>query len=92
MSAFFHTHLMALRLAVRRLIATPLGTLASLLAIGIALALPATGQMLMDNAARLFGSLHPEPQISLFMKLDAARNDTLALASRLRSDRDLEAV
>ena len=92
MSALLHTHYMALRQAVRRLVATPLGTLASLLAIGIALALPATGQMLMDNAARLFGSLHPEPQISLFMKLDASRNDALALASRLRSDRELDVV
>jgi cell division transport system permease protein len=92
MNALIHQHGMALRLALRRLAATPLGTLASLLAIGIALALPATGQMLMSNAARLIGSSNPSSEISVFMKLDAERNATLAVESRLRSHQDVKSV
>ena len=92
MNALIHQHGMALRLALRRLAATPLGTLASLLAIGIALALPATGQMLMSNAARLIGSSNPSPEISVFMALDAERSATLAVESRLRSHQGVKSV
>lgn len=92
MTVLLHAHLMALRLALRRLLDAPLATLAAMLAIGVALALPAAGQMLLDNAARLLGTSHAQPQISLFMKLDVPRTDSLSLASRLRSEGGLESV
>ncbi|MDP1635428.1 MAG: ABC transporter permease, partial [Gallionellaceae bacterium] len=60
-------HQDAARLALRRLAAAPINTLLSLLAIGIALALPAGGQMLLANAVHLAGTTSAVPQISIFM-------------------------
>lgn len=65
------SHRAALALALRRLADAPLNTLLSVLAIGIALALPAGGQMLLENAAQLAHGAAPQPQLSVFMKVDA---------------------
>lgn len=73
MMTWLHQHRVALQLALRRLLTTPLNTLLSLLAIGIALALPAGGQMLLANALQLAANAAPTPQISVFMALDAPR-------------------
>ena len=71
MSVWLRQHRDALAAAWRRLVAAPLNALLSLLAIGIALALPASGQMLMKNLLQLARTTSPSPQISVFMKLDA---------------------
>ena len=92
-SAWFAQHLKALLWAWQRLTATPLNTLLSLLAIGVALAMPAGGQMLLGNMLKFVGSAgngegtagNATPQISLFMKLDAERKDADAIAAKLRS-------
>jgi len=86
MMAWLHQHRDAFLLALRRLAATPLNTLLSLLAIGIALALPAGGQMLLANALQLAKSAAPTPQISLFMTLDAARGAAGEVENRLRNN------
>ena len=49
MNAWFSQHRAALALAFRRLLASPLNTLLSLLVIGIALTLPAFGYVALDN-------------------------------------------
>ncbi|MDD5250186.1 MAG: permease-like cell division protein FtsX [Rhodocyclaceae bacterium] len=77
-------HRDALSLALRRLTATPVNTLLSLLAIGIALALPAGGQMLVANALHLAAGSAPAPQISLFMALDAPRAAADAIGAKLQ--------
>lgn len=77
-----HDH--ALRMALRRLIATPLTTLLSLLAIGIALALPAGGQMLLINVRQMVDSMPATPQISIFMATDAGREAANELGARLK--------
>jgi len=78
-------HRDALHLALRKLTAMPLNLLLSLLAIGIALALPAGGQMLLANALRLAGDSAPTPQISLFLSLDADQRAVADLDGRLRN-------
>lgn len=76
--------------AVRRLLATPVNTLLSLLAIGIALALPAGGQMLLANALQLAAAnAAGAPQISLFVALDAPRQAADELNERLRRRDDI---
>lgn len=92
MSAWLHQHWNALQLALRRLTATPLNTLLSLLAIGIALALPAGGQMLVANALRLAAGTAPAPQISLFMSLDAPRAATEDIGARLQKHSGIKAA
>lgn len=76
-------HLEAARLALRRLTAAPLNSLLSLLAIGIALALPAGGQMLLANARHLAGTTSAVPQISVFMAANADRRAATEIESRL---------
>jgi len=76
-------HLEAARLALRRLTAAPLNSLLSLLAIGIALALPAGGQMLLANARHLAGTASAAPQISVFMASSADRRAATDIGGRL---------
>ena len=89
MNAWLIHHRDSLLLALHRLAATPLNTLLSLLAIGIALALPAGGQMLLANALQLAAGAAPTPQISLFMTLDASRQTADDLGERLRKREDI---
>lgn len=85
MSAWLSQHGQALRLALRRLVATPVNTLLSLLAIGIALALPAGGQMLLANALQLARNTAPQPQISLYLDLGADRRAVQDVEARLKA-------
>lgn len=85
MSVWLLQHGQALRLALRRLVATPVNTLLSLLAIGIALALPAGGQMLLANALQLARNAAPAPQISLYLDLGADRRAVQDVEARLKA-------
>lgn len=88
MIAWLIQHGKAFRWALQRLAAAPTNTLLSLLAIGIALALPAGGQMLLGNAlqfARSSGNTNATPQISLFLALDADKMAVDGIAVRLKN-------
>lgn len=84
MSAFFTQHLAALRDALRRLLASPLNTILSFLVIGIALALPCAGWIVIDNLRDVTGSTSGVQQISLFMTTDASKREVGEVESRLR--------
>jgi cell division transport system permease protein len=84
MSVWLAQHGDAFRAAVRRLAASPVNTLLSLLAIGVALALPAGGQMLVGNVLQLARNSAPTPQISMFLDLDAGKNAGQELQARLK--------
>lgn len=83
MRVWLAQHRDAILLALRRLAAAPLNSLLSVLAIGVALALPAGGQMLLANAMRLPGTTSAAPRISVFMSASAERRAATDLASRL---------
>ena len=88
MSALLSQHGKAIVWSLKRLTATPMNTLLSLLAIGIALALPAGGQMLLNNAlqlARNSDSAGATPQLSLFLSLNADRKSSDAIGIRLKN-------
>ncbi|MCF8198292.1 MAG: permease-like cell division protein FtsX [Sulfuritalea sp.] len=70
--------------ALRKLAVAPINSLLYLLAIGVTLALPAVGQMLLTNAARLTESTPPAPQISIFMASRADSKATKDVSERLR--------
>ncbi len=70
--------------ALRKLAVAPLNSLLFLLAIGVTLALPAVGQMLLMNASRLTESTPSAPQISIFMTPRADSKATTEIAARLR--------
>lgn len=78
-------HRAALALSVRRLLAAPFNTLLSLLAIGIALTLPAFGYVVLDNLRELGRSASGVQEISVFMEVGAARKDIAEIESRLQT-------
>jgi cell division transport system permease protein len=71
-----------------RLIRAPLGTLMTVAAIAIALALPATLLVITDNLERLAGEWRRGAALSLFLSpgLDEAAGEQLAAALRTRMD------
>ena len=85
MNRFFAQHQAALSSALRRLFASPLNTLLSLLVIGIALALPSAGWLVLDNLRSVTGSASGVQQISVFMTLEASKKDVSEIESRLRA-------
>jgi cell division transport system permease protein len=85
MNTWLAQHLAALRDALRRLAASPLNTLLSLLVIGIALTLPTAGWVVLDNLRAITHSASSVQQISIFMTLDASKRDIGEIESRLRN-------
>lgn len=83
MRVWLSQHQDAVRLALRRMAAAPVNSLLSLLAIGIALALPAGGQMLLANALHLSGTTSAVPQISIFMAARAEHQAAMEIGARL---------
>ncbi len=84
MSAYLSQHFAALKSALRRLAAAPLNTFLSLIVIGVALALPAAGWVVLDNLQHLAGNTTGVQQISVFLTTDANRKDVAEIESRLR--------
>ena len=84
MNAWLASHRDALTLAWRRLSAAPLSSLLSALAIGIILALPASGEMLLTNANALLGRIPAATRISVFMTTAADPRSVAETAERLR--------
>jgi cell division transport system permease protein len=83
MKAWISHHGQSFTLAWRRLAATPVNSILSLLAIGIALALPAGGQMLLSGARELVVNTTATPQISVFMSVTADRGTASGIRTRL---------
>ncbi|CAG4884524.1 Cell division protein FtsX [Georgfuchsia toluolica] len=92
MTIWLRQHRDALLLALRRLAAAPMNTLLSLLAIGVALALPAGGLMIFANAQQLVKGTSSLPQISVFMKLDADRAAVNETAAKLKQTTAIASV
>jgi cell division transport system permease protein len=84
MRVWLRQHRQALAAALRRLARAP--GLLSALVIGVALSLPVGSYALLDGLRTVTARLAPEPQISLFLPLEAKRADADALAARLRAD------
>ena len=84
MTRFLHQHATAWRDALRRLAASPLNTILSLIVIGTALALPSAGRVVLDNLRDLTDSASGVQQISIFMVAEAGKKDVADIESRLR--------
>lgn len=80
MKAWLRQHRQAFAAALRRL-----GVLNSAV-IGIALALPVTGYALVESLRGLTERIRLDPQISVFLPVDAKRADAETVGVRLRSD------
>jgi cell division transport system permease protein len=83
MRAWLRQHRQSLTATIRRLVRTPAATALSVLAIGVALALPLGAWVLVESAQRLAGQLPGEPQLSVFFASDATREDVARVAAAL---------
>lgn len=92
MRAWLRHHRMALRSALGKLAGHKAGGMVSALVIGVALSLPAGGYALLEGLVSLSGGVALEPQISVFLKMDASKADADRLAARLKDDSRVGAV
>lgn len=86
MSGWLTQQRAALGLALRRLAAAPTTTLLAALSIGVALALPAGGQLLLASLQQFGQGGSSTPQISVFMALDADDKAGDQVAAALKAD------
>ena len=84
MKAWLWHHLDALGMTLARLARTPVATLLNVGVIGIALALPAGLYVVLVNLQDLTRTLASDPQLSVFLALDASRADAKQVENRLR--------
>jgi len=77
-------HWQTLVLTLRRLARDPVATLLNVMVIGVALALPLGGYMLLQNLGAVSHQVSGKPQISLFLARDADKADIAALEARLK--------
>lgn len=84
MNSWFRQHRFAFGDAFRHLLRTPGNFLLNVLVVSIALALPFAGLTLLENVRPVSEQLAVEPEISIFMQMDASRERALALAPEIK--------
>jgi cell division transport system permease protein len=84
MRAWLWHHLDAVRVTLARLSRTPVATLLNIGVIGVALALPAGLYVALVNLQGLAGALASDPQLSVFLALDATRAEAKKIEARLK--------
>jgi cell division transport system permease protein len=84
MRAWLWHHLDAFRMTAARFARTPVATLLSIGVLGIALSLPTGLYVALVNLQSFAHSLVSDPQLSVFLALDASRAEADRVASRLR--------
>jgi len=78
-----------LRDAFTRLAASPFASLLSMLVIAIALSLPVALYLSLSQLQSFSRQLSSDPQVSIYLALDADNRDAAAVGQRLRSDPDV---
>jgi cell division transport system permease protein len=84
MNIWFRQHRFALGAALSHVRKAPGSFLFNVLVVAVALALPFAGVTLLDNVRPMADQLSVDPEISLFMKADAPREDAQSLAPQLQ--------
>ncbi len=91
-AAYTLHHRQVARDSLGRLLRNPLGSLATWLVIGIALALPGVLYLALDNVARLGGRWDGAPQISLFLQQSTDETAGQALQQKISRRGDVAHV
>lgn len=87
--SWIFAHIDAFRDSMRRLLQQPFATVLNVAVFGIALALPCGFYIGLDNIARFSRQLTSEPQLSLFLTVNAGASDVKAVKQRLISHPDV---
>ena len=85
MNHWLNQHKQALGLVLKRMRKNLLATLLMFIVMGVTLSLPGTLYVIVENLNRLAGNMQSDPQISLFLKLDADQRTVAAIAGKLES-------
>ena len=85
MNRWFRQHRFALNAALGHLVKTPGSFLFNVIVVAIALTLPFAGLTLLDNVRPMSEQFSVDPEISLFLRPSATREQAQALAPQLRS-------
>ncbi len=83
MNAWLTQHWQALVLTLKHFIRTPFTNALSIIVIGIAFSLPVGVYTLLENIQFHSGAIGSAPQLSLFLRLDANKNQMLAIKKNL---------
>jgi cell division transport system permease protein len=92
MSTWLRQHWQTFNVTLVRLAGNPLATLLNVMVIGVALALPLGGYMLLQNLGSITRQVTGSPQVSLFLAPEAGKADVAALEARLKQIPGVRAV
>lgn len=92
MRSWFAHHRAALGLTLGRMAGTPFATLLTVLVIGVALALPASLYVALDNLANLAVRLSGTPEITLFLAANVGADQARDMEAALKKRGDLKSV
>ena len=85
-------HLDTLRESLARLLHQPVASALNVIVMGIALSLPAGFYIGLNNLQTFSRQLSSDPQLSIFMKVDAGNADVAAVEQRLKANPDIGRV
>jgi cell division transport system permease protein len=83
MNAWLRQHRYALGITLRRMVAQPFSSLANLLVMGMALALPILGAAILVSVQPVARQLSVTPELTVFMSINAAPGAAAAVAQRI---------
>jgi cell division transport system permease protein len=86
MNAWLRHHAHSLTRTVVQLMSTPIGTLLNVIVIGVALALPLAGYVILQNLQSLAGGLATQGEVSLFLERDANAEEIKSIEDQLRTE------
>lgn len=86
MNAWFRQHRYALGVTLRRLAAQPFSSLANILVIALALAVPLMGAAVLVSVQPIASSLSTGPEVTVFMRTSAPAASAPALARRIQTE------
>ena len=86
MKSLLRQHRYALAVTMRRLISQPISSLTNLLVIALALSLPLLGASLLVSIEPVARKVSVTPELTIFLKTDAASTAAEQLAKRIRSE------
>ena len=86
MKSLLRQHRYALAVTMRRLISQPISSLTNLLVIALALSLPLLGASLLVSIEPVARQVSVTPELTIFLKTDAASTAAEQLAKRIRSE------
>lgn len=92
MKTWLLQHSSTLGRTLAKLVRSPVATILNMLVVGIALALPGGLYLGLVNVQNAVRSVSPEPQLTLFMAIDANRTDVSEIDSRLKRDPEVARI